>query len=583
MAGVAALSLAPRTATLKEADASADFLLLEKLGEGSFGKVYRAQQHSINRHVAIKVVPVAQDTGEVAREIETLKECDSDNIVRYYGSFQRGPELWIVMEFCEGSSLCDIMEATRRCFTEEQIGAVMAGTLEGLIYLHRLNKIHRDVKAGNLLLSERGIIKLADFGVAAQMASTMSRRGTVIGTPFWMAPEVISGGPEAGYNAKADVWSLGITAIELAEGAPPHSDMHPMRAIFLIPTLPPPTLGAKAGGWREQIVDFVGRCVVKEVDQRPFTSELLSHPLIAEGRAAQQTGVLLRLMETSREPLRVWRLQQDAEEADKKGKLGSGQLGSGVFASGSGAFGTSRSGDHQDIDAEAIRGVAKAMAGLTGGGGAVGTMVVHDADSGSGGGGGGFGTMVVNGDEAAGGCGGGGSMVVNPAAVAAAAPSGAAAVPAFMRQFIPEQNSPANLAPRLDAARSPRAAPAASAAPPSRGASDAAGRCAGCSSASAAAAAAASTSAAPPSEREKSMSVHRMRQNTRDNHGHADKSNKYDFSHLGLAEINEELASIGANLERDMGKLRRQYEKRDRALRAARALKTGAAPPASTP
>ena len=213
MAAVAALST--RRSTLIEADASADFFLLEKLGEGSFGKVYRAQQHSINRHVAIKVVPVAQDTGEVAREIETLKECDSDNIVRcgphrhpqtlrgsfivhtwscsarrYYGSFQRGPELWIVMEFCEGSSLCDIMEArrlgspwepspppppsplprrvlqgfrpacphahavrtpppqaTRRCFTEEQIGAVMAGTLEGLIYLHRLNKIHRDVKA----------------------------------------------------------------------------------------------------------------------------------------------------------------------------------------------------------------------------------------------------------------------------------------------------------------------------------------------------------------------------------------------------------------------------------------------------
>ena len=176
--------------------------------------------------------------------------------------------------------------------------------------------------------------------------------------------------------------------------------------------------------------------------------------------------------------------------------------------------------------------MAKAMAGLASGGGAGGTMVVHDADNGGGGGGGGFGTMVVNGDAAPGGSGGGGSMVVNPASASASAPSGAAAVPAFMRQFTgkAEQNSPANLAPRLDAAHSPRAAPVASAAPPARG--DAGGRCAGCSSASASAATSASTSAAP-SEREKSMSVHRMRQNTRDNHGNADKSNKYDFSHLG--------------------------------------------------
>jgi len=217
------------------------------------------------------------------------------------------------------------------------------------------------------------------------------------------------------------------------------------------------------------------------------------------------------------------RLQQDKEEADKKGKLGSGQLGSGVFAGGSGGFGTSRSGDHldQDIDAEAIRGVAKAMAGLANGGGAGGTMVVHDADGG--GGGGGFGTMVVNGDAAPGSSGGGGSMVVNPASASASTPSGASAVPAFIRQLVTgkaEQSSPANVTPRLDASRSPRAPPLASAAPPTRG--DAGGRCAGCSSASASA----------PSEREKSTSA---RQQRRDNNGHTDKGNKYDCSHMGAA------------------------------------------------
>lgn len=189
-------------------------------------------------------MPAEQDTGEVSREIELLKGCTSANIVQYLGSLTREGELWIIMEFCGGSSLADVMEARGRCLTEAQIAATMAGTLDGLSYLHNRTPalIHRDVKAGNLLLAEGGVIKLADFGVSASIGSTLSKRGTVIGTPFWMAPEVITGGPLNGYNTQADVWSLGITAIELAEGQPPNSEMHPMRAIFLIPTRPPPKL-----------------------------------------------------------------------------------------------------------------------------------------------------------------------------------------------------------------------------------------------------------------------------------------------------------------------------------------------------
>jgi serine/threonine kinase 3 len=150
-----------------------NYTLQEKLGEGSFGKVYKALEIPTGRTVAVKIVPVEQDTGEVAREIEMLKTCNSANIVRYYNSFTRGSELWIVMEFCAGSSLGDIMEARSRCLTEGQIAAVLAGTLAGLAYLHDLNKIHRDIKAGNLLLTDKGQVKLADFGVSAQVCGRM--------------------------------------------------------------------------------------------------------------------------------------------------------------------------------------------------------------------------------------------------------------------------------------------------------------------------------------------------------------------------------------------------------------------------
>jgi serine/threonine protein kinase len=164
--------------------------------------VFKARNEETAQLAAVKIVPVEQDTGEVAREIETLRQCESPNIVQYYGSATKDGELWIIMEFCAGSSLCDVMEARGKCLSEGQIAATIAGTLQGLEYLHERGHIHRDVKAGNLLLDSAGVIKLADFGVSAQIGSTLSRRGTVIGTPFWMAPEVISGGPLAGYDTK---------------------------------------------------------------------------------------------------------------------------------------------------------------------------------------------------------------------------------------------------------------------------------------------------------------------------------------------------------------------------------------------
>jgi len=531
-----------------------DYMVLEKLGEGSFGKVYKAVENGTGRTVAVKVVPIEQDTGEVAREIEMLKTCNSSNIVRYYSSFTRGSELWIVMEFCAGSSLGDIMEARSRCLTEVQISAVLAGTLAGLAYLHDLNKIHRDIKAGNLLLTDKGQVKLADFGVSAQLNTSISRRGTVIGTPFWMAPEVISSaGPEAGYNSKADIWSLGITAIELAEGQPPNASLHPMRAIFLIPTKPPPHL-TEPDKWSSEFNDFVRKCLAKDASERPSASELLSHPFIttvasaASGSAGSaesaREAALQALMDSAAEALVVWR----KKTAEQLGQASSAEL---QHATPLGEGRPIKRGDTQEFDLSAIRDAARRMGDdselgdLRGAGGGTmfikdgasapvaigsedvsyGTMIVKDrqqpapldAPSDTGIPGGGGGTVIFR--PAAGDGGGGGTMVFNNSA--ASAP-----VPGFMRQFQSSNNVGGGGASSRGGAV---------------GSNNGFGAAAG----------------GVDKEDLGSEASNKAR-------------HKYDFTHLNVKEIDEELAALDANLERDMAKLRRQYEKRERALRQAR-------------
>jgi len=185
------------------------------------------------------------------------------------------------MEYCAAGSIADIMCVLDRPLDEEQIAVVCKFTLKGLQYLHNsMHKIHRDIKAGNILLNQRGRAKLADFGVAGHLADASARRMTVIGTPFWMAPEVVR---EIGYDFKADIWSLGITAIEMAEMNPPHSDMHPMRAIFLIPSRDPPTLSEREE-WSDDFNDFIARCLIKDPEERWSVDQLLKHPFIKTAR-----------------------------------------------------------------------------------------------------------------------------------------------------------------------------------------------------------------------------------------------------------------------------------------------------------
>ncbi|CDW55295.1 serine:threonine protein kinase 3 [Trichuris trichiura] len=253
------------------------FDILCKLGEGSYGSVFKAVHKKSGQCLAIKQVPVDTDLQEIIKEISIMQQCDSPFVVKYYGSYFKNSDLWIVMEYCGAGSVSDLMRIRKKTLNEDEIAVILRDVLTGLQYLHSRRKIHRDVKAGNILLNTEARAKLADFGVAGQLTDTMAKRNTVIGTPFWMAPEVIQ---EIGYDCKADIWSLGITALEMAEGKPPYAEIHPMRAIFMIPTKPPPSF-RNPNDWSAEFIDFVSVCLVKNPDDRPTAEELMEHVFVA--------------------------------------------------------------------------------------------------------------------------------------------------------------------------------------------------------------------------------------------------------------------------------------------------------------
>eukprot|EP00074_Homo_sapiens_P072438 XP_011527322.1 serine/threonine-protein kinase 4 isoform X6 [Homo sapiens] len=301
------------------------FDVLEKLGEGSYGSVYKAIHKETGQIVAIKQVPVESDLQEIIKEISIMQQCDSPHVVKYYGSYFKNTDLWIVMEYCGAGSVSDIIRLRNKTLTEDEIATILQSTLKGLEYLHFMRKIHRDIKAGNILLNTEGHAKLADFGVAGQLTDTMAKRNTVIGTPFWMAPEVIQ---EIGYNCVADIWSLGITAIEMAEGKPPYADIHPMRAIFMIPTNPPPTF-RKPELWSDNFTDFVKQCLVKSPEQRATATQLLQHPFV---RSAKGVSILRDLINEAmdvklkRQESQQREVDQDDEENSEEDEMDSGTM-----------------------------------------------------------------------------------------------------------------------------------------------------------------------------------------------------------------------------------------------------------------
>ncbi|KAK9106785.1 hypothetical protein Syun_022796 [Stephania yunnanensis] len=260
-------------------DPSTKYELLDELGKGSFGAVYKARDIRTSELVAIKVISLSvEEEGydDICGEIDMLQQCSHPNVVRYFGSYQGEEYLWIVMEYCGGGSVADLMNATEESLEEHQIAYICREALKGLSYLHSIFKVHRDVKGGNILLTEQGEVKLGDFGIAAQLTRTMSKRNTLIGTPHWMAPEVIE---ESRYDGKVDVWALGVSAIEMAEGLPPRSTVHPMRVLFMISSEPAPMLEDKEK-WSLIFHDFVAKCLTKEPRLRPSATEMLKHKFI---------------------------------------------------------------------------------------------------------------------------------------------------------------------------------------------------------------------------------------------------------------------------------------------------------------
>lgn len=284
-----------------EQDPEKLFIELREIGHGSFGAVYYARNSKTNEVVAIKKMSYSgkqssEKWQDIVKEVKFLKLCNHKNTISYKGCHLKDHTAWLVMEYCVGSA-SDILEVHKKPLREVEIAAICQDALQGLRYLHRNGRIHRDVKAGNVLLTEDGTVKLADFGSAALAAPANS----FVGTPYWMAPEVILAMDEGQYDGKVDVWSLGITCVELAERKPPLFNMNAMSALYHIAQNDPPML-TTPDSWSACFVEFVQLCLRKQPANRPTAEDLLQHPFVSQPRPE---GIILELIERTKQAVRA--------------------------------------------------------------------------------------------------------------------------------------------------------------------------------------------------------------------------------------------------------------------------------------
>jgi len=297
-----------------DGDPEDTYELTQRLDAGASGEVWLGKNRVTGETLAIKIIALSPDLmDELETEISALSKCTSDFVIRYYGSYQKKDMVWIVMEYADVGSLQDLVQICLRPLTEEEIRSVMASMAFGLTYLHENGIVHRDVKAKNILVLSNGRVKLADLGVSAILSDEQTKRKTAIGSPHWMAPEVIE---EKFYDGKADVWSLGITAIELAQMEPPYADVPFYELLKQVPKQKPPVL-EDHDKWSSNFHKFLQKCLVLDPKKRNTAKQLLSHPFIAREVERQKEGdfaVLKKMVMTSIERIKWFRAETAEEE-----------------------------------------------------------------------------------------------------------------------------------------------------------------------------------------------------------------------------------------------------------------------------